>query len=904
MQARPSWHARRAISALLATVLAGGAAVALLLAQSPPTAAADVPAAGISITPSGYGPVHLGPMAGPAGSDEHGYCVQARVTASTPSDVPQGVVHVDDPELAAALARHRFATDEVTQAALGYAVHQRQERPGTMAGGVVEATRLLIAAATPQPVKDRAAEVLAQAAAEAGPWAGSAGSVSGEGRRTGRIDGIALRSASGQPVVGASFTVTLSGPAVFDATGTSTYTATTSAEPISLTWTATGNGTVSYEVVFPDAWRTTLTVLTMSGNRQDQLTYGNRPGHDPHEVVVTGAVFQVVQDFRPIATTTVQDVVVRDGDPLVDVVEFAAAPGDEWVVVEGRPVPVVAEVTWYGPFDRPQPQLPSPPAGAPVAGIEQVVAEGPGRVASPGSVIATGNGFYTAVVSIRVEAAGGFAPYLREDFTAPFFEEVETAVNRFDLQHESQTREFNVVPGGRAFDRITVTGYPDDHGDFDGLGGWEPDLGAATVTVYGPLPGMPATPHVPDDAPVFWTGTVPAVNGVHDVGYDDAHPVVAPTRAVHPGGDYFVFVYAFAGDDRVEAFVSPFDDVREVFHVPGSPEVVVPPSVVTRAQPTSAAGEPIHDTALVTGTTDPGDHLVFRAFGPQDPAEEAVCDESTLLWTSDPVPVDGAGLYDSGTTPAPAIPGAVYWVESLLAQDGHVRHEGRCGLANETTVVTDGFAVRTQATADGTGTAGADGVPDAGADGAADSGADGAADSAGHELVSGVDIWDVVVVEGTVPAGAVTVVDLFHAPPGEPLVCADPVWTSAPIPLTAGGGGVREHVTGRFTTTGPGTYGFVERTTGADGTVLSAGLCGDPTETLVLAVPVVPVEPAVPDQPLAVTGGDVALGAAVAVLLLGAGAAVVAYRARLRRELEATAGEGAVTDGGRRWPTG
>jgi hypothetical protein len=874
MQARPSWHARRSLSALLATVLAGGAAVALLLAPSPPTATASVPAAGISITPSGYGPVQLGPMLAPVGAEEHGYCVQARVAAPAASDVPQRESHVDDPALAAALARHRYATDDLTQAALGYAVHQRQERPGAMAGGVVEATRLLIAAATPQGVKDRAEELLAAGAAEAGPWSGSAGTVTGDGRRTGTIQGITLTSSAGQPVVGAAFTVTLSGPAVLDATGTRTFSGTSAADPITLAWTATGNGTVGYEVVFPDAWRTSLTVLEMAGNRQDQVTYGNRPAHDPREITVPGVPFDAVQDFRPRATTTVQDVVVQDGDPLVDVVEFAAAPGDEWVVLDGVPVALPAEVTWYGPFDRPQPQAAVPPAGAPVAGVERVVARGPGRVTTPGTVAATADGFYTAVVTIRKADAGELAPYIREDFAAPYFEEVETAVNRFDLVHESQTREFNVAPGGRAFDRITVTGYPDDHGEFAGLGGWAPDLGEATVVVHGPLPAMPEGPEVPADAPVHWTGTVPAVNGVYEVGYDDAHPIVAPTSAVHPGGDYFVVVYAFAGDDRVAPYVSPYDDVREVFYVPGVPEVVVPPSVVTRAQDTAVVGEPIHDLALVTGTTDPGDHLVFRAYGPQDPAAEPVCDDSTLLGSSDPVAVEGAGLYDSGPVPGPGAAGAVYWVETLLSAEGHVRHEGRCGIPYETTRVADELAVRTEAVA---------------------------ADA----LVPGVEVWDVVVVDGSVPAGATTVVDLFHAPPGEPLVCTDPMWTSAPIRLAAGDAGVGEHVTGRFVADEPGTYGFVERTVAPDGAVLSTGACGDPAETLVVAAPPEVPEPAAappapPEQPLAVTGADVALAVAAAVLLLGAGVAVVLYRARLRRELDETAG--AHDDGG--WPTG
>lgn len=861
MQAPPSWHARHALSALLAAALALGAAAALVLAPDPPRAAAGVPGAGITITPPGYGPVLLGPIAGPAGAEEHGYCVQARLQASGPSDVPLDVGTVDDPHLAAVLARHRFAGDDLTQAAIGYAVHQRHERPGSMAGGSAEQAAAIIAAATPPEVRQRADQLLAEAAATAGPYAGDPGAVTGAGRRTGAIEGIALRSAAGAPMAGVPFTVTLSGPAVLDVTGTSTYTGTTTESPIRLSWTATGSGPVTYRVAFDRAWRTTLTLFSLTGSRQDQLSYGNRPGHDPEQVVVPGEEFPVVGDFRPRATTTVQDVRVQDGDPLVDEVRFAAAPGDEWAVVDGRPVPVPADVTWYGPFPRPQPQADLPPPDAPVAGVDRVVADGPGLVRTPGTVLATGNGFYTAVVTIRRADADEWAPYLREDFTAPYFEEVETAVNRYDLEHRSETREFNVVPGGRAFDRIVVSGYPDDHGEFPGLGRWQADLGEATVTVYGPLPELPRSPEVPDDAPVLWTDVLPAVDGVYEVGYDPDHPILAPTVATHPGGDYFVVVYAFAGDDRVEPFVSRFDDLREAFFVPGPPDVAVPPSVVTQAQERTPPGGTMHDVALVMGGTADGDHLVFEAFGPQDPDADPVCDESTLWWTSERVPVAGPGYYDSGSTTAPADPGAVYWVETLLAADGTVRSRGACGIPSETTLVVDEPTVRTTALA------------------------------AADDPVAGVEIWDVLTVSGTMPAGAVTEVDLFHAPEGEPLVCREPVWTSAPVPLDAGPG---EYVTDRYTTTGAGTYGFVERTTGPDGEPLSSGICGDPTETLTVGTPPGPPPAAEPPQPepaapgpLAVTGADALALAAVAAALLGGGVAVVLHRARVRRALDA-----------------
>lgn len=51
----------------------------------------------------------------------------------------------------------------------------------------------------------------------------------------------------------------------------------------------------------------------------------------------------------------------------------------------------------------------------------------------------------------------------------------------------SQMREYNVGIGGRAFDTITLTGFPDDHGDYTGDDCWGGDVDEVTHTVYGPF---------------------------------------------------------------------------------------------------------------------------------------------------------------------------------------------------------------------------------------------------------------------------------------------------------------------------------------------------------------------------------------------------------------------------------
>ena len=181
-----------------------------------------------------------------------------------------------------------------------------------------------------------------------------------------------------------------------------------------------------------------------------------------------------------------------------------------------------------------------------------------------------------------------------------------------------------------------------DHGEFEGLAEWVPDVQAATVRAYGPVVEVPSGAEVPEGTPVLWEGTVEARNGVFYVGYDDDHPV-SPTEPGH-----YVFVYSVEGDVRVEAYTSRFDDVLERFYVPGLPEVELPVQVVTQATPTAVVGEPFGDTALVTGTVPDGASLVFEAFGPQDPDEGPVCEAA--FFTSERVEVPGPGYYASGDT--------------------------------------------------------------------------------------------------------------------------------------------------------------------------------------------------------------------------------------------------------------
>ena len=448
-------------------------------------------------------------------------------------------------------------------------------------------------------------------------------------------------------------------------------------------------------------------------------------------------------------------------------------------------------------------------------GTVTVTADGPGVYTSP-SVVAPSGGFVTWVWEVKkVSQPEWVRDYLAADWQDDYGINVETTSVRWPITVTSLMREYNVHPGGRAFDVVTVSGFPANHGDFTGDGYWNPDLDELRHTVYGPF----ATDiELTDDldltaAPVLTELTTPARNGVYKLGYTDEDKIV-PTE---PG--FYVLVTTFEGDDRVQPYASSPADVLERFYVPPT-NAEVPVSVITQATPEAAVGEPFSDTALVQGTTIPdGAYLVFRAYGPHPAEVGAVCESP--FYVSDEIPVTQAGIYHSGTTTVTE-PGNVYWVETLYGADGAVIAEGACGAPGETTVVIEQpeeLLVKTNA------------VP---------------------TVVLGEPAHDVATVTGAVPEGARLVFEAYRQQTGEALCTAEElVFTSAVIDLNGPG----EYASDEVVFDETGTYYWVETVIDKDGLILHRGLCGAPDETT--TVTPVPEEPGKPGAPgeLAQTGG-------------------------------------------------
>ena len=561
-----------------------------------------------------------------------------------------------------------------------------------------------------------------------------------------------------------------------------------------------------------------------------------------------------VVPFQPVAVSEADQRLAVPGDALTDTITVSSSNG-AWLKKEGAFIPVVFEGTAYQVSGTlPPSQNAVIDAAAVPLGTVTVTADGPGVYTSP-SVVAPSGGFVTWVWEVRKSSQPEWVrDYLASDWQDDYGINVETTSVRWPITTTSLMREYNVHPGGRAFDVVTVSGFPANHGDFAGDEYWGADVDELRHTVYGPFT---TDAELTDDldlttAPVLAELSTPARNGVYKLGYTDEDQIV-PTE---PG--FHVLVTTFAGDDRVQPYQSSPADVLERFYVPPT-DTEVPVSVITQATPEALVGEPFSDTALVQGTKIPdGAYLVFRAYGPHPADTDPACEAP--FYASDQIPVTQAGIYRSGTTSVDTA-GNVYWIETLYDGDGETLAEGECGAPGETTVVKEQpeeLIVKTNA------------VP---------------------TVTLGDPAHDVAAVTGTVPDGARLVFEAYRQD-GDTATCTaeDLVFTSTVIELDGPG----EYRSDEVIFDRTGVYYWVETVTDAEGTILHRGICGAPDETTTVTdSPDEPGKPGTPGElahtgggdwwPLGLAGGLIA-AATGGVLLFGRRLAIARARAGYVRE--------------------
>ena len=240
-------------------------------------------------------------------------------------------------------------------------------------------------------------------------------------------------------------------------------------------------------------------------------------------------------------------------------------------------------------------------------------------VREPGSdepYLAEQGGFGTWVWAIeRERQSRDVRELLADDVITAFMDPSETHAVRAPLTVESRVVESTVQPGAQIADVIRVSGFPDEHGNWAGSSehGIDTDVPYAQVRVWwaGSGDGQDDGAYEPADAQepeeddhhtLIGTWEYEAINGEIHVGggAPDAHGDPVEISAERPG--WYVFVWEFAGDGRVQTATSSYADPQERVFVRVEPEPARTPEAVPVAEPEPKAPRP--PALAATGVSD------------------------------------------------------------------------------------------------------------------------------------------------------------------------------------------------------------------------------------------------------------------------------------------------------------
>ncbi len=256
---------------------------------------------------SGLGPAHYE-------GDNPVYCIEAGIPVNNQGTWENASDQTS--KIAAFMVdQHKGDRSDMTQAAVAYAIHAHLDRGQShfnqlVAAGLEGADIGAVGALANQFWNDARANM---------PDHIQASYQYTQGKRKGTVN-PGIRNANGQFVAGVPYTITINGPAVFDATKTNTYSGTTSGQEEHIPWTATGNGSAFIDVRHQNLNATKL----------------NSPGQDLFKAAdpstQSGNIqFEVINDFQPTVTTEVSSKELSAGETVRDNVTSGVAQGDSWV---------------------------------------------------------------------------------------------------------------------------------------------------------------------------------------------------------------------------------------------------------------------------------------------------------------------------------------------------------------------------------------------------------------------------------------------------------------------------------------------------------------------------------------------------------------------------------------------
>lgn len=647
------------------------------------------------------------------GEDRRYYCVEQPAL----TDYMVGpAVRVPDSErarrVAALLAKYQKAHngDEQTQTALAIIVHDMFD-DSVGANGWPEHRKTL--QRVDPKVFERVDELLAEARGIT-PDRMYTRATYDAATRSGVVE-VHIVNKDGDPVAGIPFTLGIGGAAVFD-DGSTSVEAVSGDGAFTVGFRSTGDGAVRV------TGSSKLPTLDRVSSRQDLIRLGAA-----HAVALDETALDVRHTFTPTIRTVAASKLVTAGDPVADDVTIDVAQGDAWPAGErleargwyfdGLRADELGDVVEpergqdaQAFLDRLEQRGRTPRAtaaasfDAPGASVRAQAMKTPegDEPYLPGADA----GFGTWVWVVERERQGErVRSMLKADVVTPFLEASETSSMRARPSVSSQAGEHTAHVGADLTDVIDVSGLPDDHGDFAGDEriGVGADEKLAEVRVWwsgdgaggddGPWrPGGSAEPAEDEHHHLVGSWTYPAANGRirFGGGEPDASGTPVSVTADRPG--WYVFVWRFAGDDRVEAAASAYDDAWERVRVLAEHErIPETPTLVTQVDPEQVkVGEPFLDAARVTGAVPQGAYVTFRAYEAVERGERPGA--GGLLLDGAPVPVD-ASSRDQTVRSAQvrsSKAGLVYWQATLFGPEGDVLASHELGVPGEVVRVVDG----------------------------------------------------------------------------------------------------------------------------------------------------------------------------------------------------------------------
>ncbi len=372
----------------------------------------------------------------------------------------------------------------------------------------------------------------------------------------------------------------------------------------------------------------------------------------------------------------------------------------------------------------------------------------------------TGNGTYSSAV-FTPTASGSY------NFVAAYSGDTDNAAVTSACGSAGETSTVNkltptIVTTASA--QVMVGGTISDSAVLAG-GSTTPTItGTITFDVFGP-----ANPTC--------TGT-PAFMSVATVSGNGTYTSSAFTTTL--AGTY-QFVASYSGDANNVAVTSACGAPNESVVV-----AKTTPMISTTASPTVAAGNPISDSATLSGGVNATGTITFTLFGPGNPT----CSGTAIFMSVSTV--TGNGVYPSGAFTTTA-PGVYNWVAVYSGDANNSSVTSGCGAANESVTVTQ--ALPTIVTV------------------------------ASSTVVAGGQITDTATLAGgSAPTGTITFT-VFG--PNNPTCTNPPVFTS---PVTVTGNG--NYTSAAFTTPAAGTYNFIASYGGDTNNKAVTTSCGDPNESV------------------------------------------------------------------------